>query len=331
MACFDNIIEYRDGCNSPTGLLLDNIVPYSEVEKYVTGDYDDASALIDEKITFAIGNVVQEVAGHFNSSYIPKSILSNKRIGFINETQTEIAAAAEYRGIELDICDKNTYYTLYVSSFDTYWNYTGNVSVLIIDTMTGETLDTVTVASVAGEVVTTYVDNSYNGEKRSRRIGFVYDATLVANYKTNLIGDGCITCTKGLYNMGGYVKGRAITYSLADTPILTNIDGASDTAGLSINYNLECDNESWICAHRKALRYPILYKVGEQIMEFALYNSDRFNTKTAINKAEIKERLATYHQDYLDQMSLVLKNIVPPNDGMCFVCNRTKKYVTTLP
>jgi hypothetical protein len=330
MGCFDSIIGYK-GCEVSSGILLDNLVPYSEVEKYVTGDYSNASELIDEKIAFAIKNVTKEIGSHFRDNYKPKTIIDSKRAGFFDETQTEKTASAEYRGIELEICAVNTYYSLYISEIQTYLNFTGNVPILVVDTMTGETLDTITVASVAGQISTTYVNKTYNAEKRKRRIAFVYDCTSIPNYRTYLLGDGCTTCNRGVYNISNIVKGRTVKYATGDTPILANIEGHTDTAGLSLVFTLHCDNESWICANRSVLELPILNKVAELIMEFALYNSERFNTNTAINEGEIKERLMKYREDYEHQLKIVLEGMTTPSDGICFQCNRTRKYVTSLP
>lgn len=331
MAWIDGIISYKGGCTSVSGLLLDQLIPYTEAEQYVTADYGTAGELIEEKIDFAIDHIVNEMVTQFSSSYIPKTILENKRAGFISETQTLKAAAAQFRGIELRVCNQQSYLSLYVSSIDTYLNFTGAVSILVIDTMTGQTLDTIAVTSVAGEVVTTYVDKTYNAEKRKRRIAFVYDCTTIPNYLTNLIGSGCVSCNKGQYNLNGFITGRTIKYDTGDTPILANISSHSDTAGLSINFSLVCDNESWLCAHRKQLALPILYRTASLIMEFAYFNSDRFNTKASINRGDIKDRMSMYHTDYESQMKIILQNIQTPMDGICFTCKPRSKSITTLP
>jgi len=331
MGCFDNIISYKGGCSSVSGLLLDDLIPIREVEKYVGEDYATAGELIDDKIDFAVRLIKKELIGMFQHNYIPRTILENKRAGFIAETQTEKAAAAQYRGIELRVCNQESYLSLYVSSIDTYLNYTGALNVLVIDTMTGETLDTIAVTSVAGQVVTTYVDKTYNAEKRKRRIAFVYDCTSIPNYLTSLIGEGCITCNGGQYNLNDWITGRSIKYDTGATPVLANIDGHTDTAGLSINFSLVCDQESWLCASRNLLAMPIMYRAAEAILEYAYFNSDRFNSKTSIRKDEIKERIGLYHSDYQKQMELILKNIKTPMDGICFTCKPRSKSVTTLP
>lgn len=329
MACFDNIISYKGGCTSVSGLLLDQLVTIREVESYIE-DNGSASEFIDEKIDFAIDNVKAEVNSYFQKQYIPKTILDDKRAGYFDQDKVEVAAEAKYKGLELELCDQDTYYELYVNSIETYLNHTGNVSLLIIDTMTGQTLDTVTIASVAGQVVTTYVGNTYKAEKRKRRIGFVYDATSIPNYKTSLIGEGCYACNEGKYNLSGIVKGRNIEYGLADTPVLANIDSNSDTSGISVRFNVSCDNESWICNYRNLLAMPILYRTAELIMDYALFNSDRINS-SAVKKNMVEARQMKYHEDYEKTLKNVLHNMNTPKDGMCFNCSRSAKYVTTLP
>lgn len=331
MACFDNIISYKGGCTSVSGLLLDQLIPIREAERYVSVDYADAPELIEDKIDFAIRNVVREVNDMYTASFIPRTILENKRAGFIAETQTLKAAAAYFRGIELKVCNTQSYLSLYVSAIDTYLNYSGAMNILVIDTMTGQTLDTIAVTSVAGRVVTTYVDKTYNAEKRQRRIAFVYDCTTIPNYLTSLIGEGCTTCNGGMYNLNGFITGRSIKYATGSTPILANIDGHTDTAGLSVNFSLVCDNESWLCAHRNMLALPIMYRTAEAIMEYAYYNSERFNPKTSINRKEINERMMKYHEDYTNQLKSVVQNMVTPNDGICYTCKPRTKSVVTLP
>ena len=118
-------------------MLLDELIPIKEVEQYVGEDYSTAAELIDDKIEFAVKNVVAEIGGHFAKSYIPRTILSDKRAGFIAETQTEKPQATNtLRGIELRVCNKESYFAMYVSSIDTYLNYTGALNILVIDTMT---------------------------------------------------------------------------------------------------------------------------------------------------------------------------------------------------
>lgn len=332
--CFDGIISWKGGCESPTGLLLDNVVRASEVEQFITADYSNINELIEEKLDFAIRNVVNECIAKYQYAIIPRTVIENQRIGFFAENQTLKAAIPnKYAGVELECANTLSYFELYVSEISLYVNYTGDVRVYVIDTMTGEELDTITVAAVAGVPSTTYVGKGYPSNKRKRRIAFVYDADSIQSYLTNTIGDGCFSCTGGRYAVGQYINGRSIQYPSSGAGILANITTLNHTAGVSVNYNLRCDNESWLCAHRNALALPILYRTAEELLFFAveMAKSERLNSKVSIDRESLERRHMKAHEDYASQMGLVLKNIVPPNDGVCFVCRQTSKYVTTLP
>ena len=68
MACFDNIISYKGGCSSVSGLLLDDLIPIREVEKYVGEDYATAGELIEDKIDFAVRLIKKELIGMFQQN-----------------------------------------------------------------------------------------------------------------------------------------------------------------------------------------------------------------------------------------------------------------------
>jgi hypothetical protein len=74
-----------------------------------------------------------------------------------------------------------------------------------------------------------------------------------------------------------------------------------------------------------------MYRTAEAIMEYAYYNSERFNNKTAINRKELNERMMKYHEDYTTQLKSVVQNMVTPNDGICYSCKPRTKSIVTLP
>ena len=329
--CFDNVFSWKGGCESPTGLLLDEVVRVTEIEKFLTSDYANVNELIESKRDFAIRNIINECVAKFRSQLIPKTILENKRAGYWADKAQVQAQGAEMRGLELEICNTDTFYEIYISQVETYLNYTGTVTMSIIDTLTGEALDTFTVDSVAGQAVTTFVDKAYQSQKRKRRIGIVYNATSIPSYQTTMSQNGCLSCTGGRYVVGRYVTGRPIKYGTAQTPTAANVNGATYTGGVSVLYNLRCDMESWLCVNRNALALPILYRTAREILFFGLEMSERANTKTMIDRDALERRMNYANEQYQSQMEMALKNIQPPNDGVCFTCRRSAMYVTTLP
>lgn len=331
LTCFDDILQWKGGCTAPTGLILDDVVRVTEIEKFLTSDYASVNELIKEKRDFAIRNIVNECVAKFRPQLIPKTILENKRAGYWPDNIVAVAAGAQMRGMELEVCNTDTYYELYISEVETLLQTTGNVTMYVVDTLTGQTLHTFTVASVAGAPTITYVDLVIKAQKRKRRIGIVYNATSVGSYQTSMMQQGCLSCTGGRYVVGRFVTGRAITYTVGATPIAANVTGANSTGGISATYNLRCDMESWLCANRNALAMPILYRTAREILFYGLEMSERANTKTMIDRDAIERRMNKAHGDYEEQIGIALRNILPPKDGVCFECNRRAMYVTTLP
>jgi hypothetical protein len=331
LTCFDDVLQWKGGCEAPTGLLLDDVVRVAEVEKFLTADYASVNELIESKRDFAIRNVVNECVAKFRSQLIPKTILENKRAGYWADNAVAVAAGAQMRGMELEICNTDTFYEIYLSEVETLLQVSGDVTMYVVDTLTGQTLHEFTVVSVAGVPTTTYVDLTIKAAKRKRRIGIVYDATSVGSYQTAMMQSGCLGCTGGRYVVGRYVSGRPITYTVGATPTAANVSGANSTGGISALYNLRCDMESWLCINRNVLALPILYRTAREILFYGLEMSDRANTKTNIDRASVERRMNKAHSDYEEQIGIALRNIVPPNDGVCFICNRRAMYATTLP
>ena len=76
---------------------------------------------------------------------------------------------------------------------------------------------------------------------------------------------------------------------------------------------------------------PILYKFGEEIMNYSIYYSNRQNSKTNIDYDRNKERLEMYKQAYNDSLGASIKKINLPTNDICFKCNETVKSLVILP
>ena len=133
-----------------------------------------------------------------------------------------------------------------LSSVKFYGNHTGNISVKVINTLTGEVYDTITVAAVAGEHVETVINKSYSANLEPLFLGFVYDSTGVTGYKTTTGIAGCSSCSSSAYHaVNKWIGVRAFKSPTGTNIEQDNITGTSDTGGLSVVYSVECDHENW--------------------------------------------------------------------------------------
>lgn len=334
--CLENIVSIKNTCDavaSNSGLYLDDIdVTLREIEKYVTADYPNAAQLALDKIKFASKVVAAEINTYFQGQYRANSVIDSQRIGFHYNNKETVAASAVYKGMEIEICQSNSFLQLHLSTLELFVNYSGAVSVLVYDLIQGKLLDTIAVTAVAGEVVTVNINKTYNSNRKQMDIAIMYDATLVAQYKTDATSGGCSSCGKGsLRSINGYVRARGISAALADPKINSSMVGESFTGGLSVVYSINCDKESWLCAIQNVIAQPVLYRAATDLMRFALDYSDQFNTRTRIDDDKLKRRHDYYLAKYEETMRNVLTKIKLPSDSLCFECNDRIKSVVAIP
>jgi len=335
MACLDNVIGVRSECSDATpttSLYIDSLVSTKEMEKFIDAPHETVSELFNERLAMAIEEVRTDVYTHFAGNYITRSIIDSKRIGIFDEHRNASAAIANtYKGIEVRMNQTASSMKFVLSGLTFYSNHTGNVDVKVFNTISGELLDTITVAAVADEMVEVVVNKEYSSNLEPLYLGFVYDSTGVAAFKSTVGLTGCSSCSNTAYHsVNSWLQTRAINNPIASDVVQDNITGTSDTGGLSIVYSVECDHKSWMCNQKSILARPILYKTAEVIMEYALYGSDRFNDHNT-KKDDYTARQLMYKEKYDELMKSVLNNMIMPNNDPCLKCERTNRMITSLP
>jgi len=335
MACLDNVIGVRSDCSDvtpTTSLYIDSLVSTKEMEKFVDAPHDTVSDLFTERLSMAVEEVKTDVYTKFSGSYITRSIIDSKRIGLFNEHRAASAAiTSTYKGIELRMNQSASSMKVVLSGLTFYSDHTGNIDVKVFNTISGELLDTITVAAVADEMVEVVVNKEYSSNLEPLYLGFVYDSTGVAAFKSTVGLAGCVSCSNTAYHsVNAWLQTRAINNGTGSDVVQDNLTGTADTGGLSIIYSVECDHKSWMCNQKSILARPILYKTAELIMEYALYGSDRFNDHNT-RKQDYIDRQLMYKEKYDELMNSVLNNMVLPSNDPCLKCEKTNRLVTSLP
>lgn len=335
MACLDNIIGVRSECSDTTptfSLYIDQLVSTKEMEKFVDQPHDTVSDLFGERLGMAIDEVRTDVYNHFTGNYITRSILDSKRIGIFDEHRAVSSPiASTYKGMEVRMNQTTSSMKFVLSGIKFYSDHTGSVDVKVYNTISGELLDTITVAAVADEMVEVVVSKEYSSNLEPLYLGFVYDSTGVDAFKSTVGLTGCSSCSNTAYHsVNSWLQTRAINNSTASEVVQDNITGTSDTGGLSIVYSVECDHKGWMCNQKSILARPILYKTAELIMEYALFGTDRFNDHNT-KKQSYTDRQLMYSEKYDKLMKSVLKNMRMPQNDPCLKCERTNRLATSLP
>jgi len=337
MSCFTDYITVNGTCSDATSQsdysLKDIGITVSELNDIVTKDFKNGKDLGEQKIAFAIKQVTNSVYNHFAGKFRSRSILDGQRIGYPQPNMQSVAAIADHsKGVEIEMCNNNSFVDIYISEISLFVNFSGNVDVKIYDLHQNKLLDTITVAAVAGEISRAFVNKSYSSERRDLNLAIIYDSTGKASFKTEMKLGGCSDCSTGAPTwISPYFKARGVKIANADTKIKSNLRGVADTGGLSIQYNVNCNYNAWLCSVRNLIALPVLYKAGEQLMEFALHNSDRLNSKTIIDMEKVEGRWKLYGEKHREALDNILKNIRLPEDSRCFDCREKSKTVTMLP
>ena len=337
LECFEDIIGLRGSCDSPTsisGLWIDDIgIDLAELDSIVNKSQIDSVDFFEKKRDFAIKQIIALIHTHFSDKYKTNTILRSGRIGYGKENQETVAAAATLKGIEIELCNEDSFVDVFVSSISLQVNFAGSVNVFVYDLFQNKLLDTIAITAVSGQIVTVYPHKLYKSVRKELDIIFVYDATAFSSVKTTVTQGGCKSCGDGgsMINLNQYLSTRSISILSADAKIEDNLTASGDTGGLSLIYSIQCNYDEWLCTMSNSIALPILFKTGYEIMDFAYNNSLRLNTTTTINWEGLLKRRDEYDKRYQNSMEALLQNIKLPQDEKCFECRQKSKHVIILP
>ncbi len=337
LECFDDIIGLRGACDTPTsnsGLWMDDIgIELEELDLIINKAQVDSIQFFENKREFAIKQIIQLIHTHFSDKYKSNTVLDSKRIGFTKENQEAVAAAGTLKGIEIELCNQDSFVDVFVSSISLQVNTNGAVNVLVYDVFQNKLLDTIAITAVSGQVVTVYPNKTYKSNRKELDIIFVYDATAFSSVKTTITQGGCKSCGDGgsMTKLSSFLSARSVSVLAADAKIESNLTASGDTGGLSVMYSIQCNYDDWLCTISNAVAMPILFKTGYEIMDYAVNNSVRLNTATTINLDTIKARRDEYNTRYQASIESLLQNIKLPSDEKCFECRQKSKHKIILP
>lgn len=338
LECFEDIVGLRGSCAEPTsssGLWIDDIgIDLAEIDSIINKSQIDSIDFFEKKRDFAIKQIINNIHTHYSDKYKSNTVLRSGRIGYPKENLEVVTGSAIMKGIEIELCNQDSFVDVYISSISLQVNFVGLVNVLVYDLFQNKLLDTIPITTtVSGEITTVYPNKTYKSVRKELDIIFVYDATNFSSVKTTVTQGGCKSCGDGgsMVNLNQYLSTRSISILAADSKIESNLTASPDTGGLSIMYAIHCNYEEWICTIANLAALPILFKTGYEIMDFAYNNSLRLNTTTTINYDSLLKRRDEYNLRFQESIQNLLQNIKLPNDEKCFECRQKSKNVIILP
>lgn len=351
MSCLDEIIKVGRDCEGSAGkMTLEDIGIYlSELNDFVTSDYKNGRELGEAKIASAIRLVENSVAELFRDSYKVKSIIDSDTIGHYNDTIKSMANTEELNGIQLELCNDRSYIDLYINEVYFFSPVTINTKVFIFDVTGGKLLDEFDASFKKDCINTVEIGKTYRSYKQNANIAILVNTSSIDSvYESSLTLKGCSSCrghntakiNRYINARGIYVNDSSAGVSIADTdgnlilPLVIkkeNIRGRAHTSGLSVDYSIQCNHSRWLCSYKNKLVLPIAYKAGMEIMKYALFTSDRMNSKTTIDSEKLQARLVEYENEYERIITNLTSGVRVPNDRDCFVCKEDIRSKVMLP
>jgi hypothetical protein len=333
MSCWDNVIGIRGLCEAQTpssGLYINDLTGISIKDLNAGVNEEDATAftLIQRKVDQAATMMQAEALSYLYNRWNYTTSAWDGVVGYFPESLRSLAAAPVYRGIGMRYRQAD-YISVSVNAVTLLLPVSTTVNVLVVDLITGTTLDTIPITTIANTPVRVVANKKYTSNGQMLNLAFVYNATSIASFQTGLYPTyscgGCGRAQRWYENM----LERTIEIPTGGSILEQNINGGSWTGGLSVDYQVACSFESLLCAHIGQLGYPVLYKAGMLILK-ELEFSKRLNGIVVFNR-ERNQELATYYQEQYDNyMQRYFDAAQLPNTG-CFACKQRVRQVSRIP
>lgn len=331
--CYEQLLGLKNcGATEPTtGLYIDTLgITTSLLGQLITDQYNNGTELFDDKRSFAWRKLSSDILTRLNDALKADTVVENARIGIETNATNNTAdalGAGKYAGIRLKI-DPNdkSFVELYLSYLSIA--VATPAEVLVFDMTTGKKIGTIADVSVEK-----FIGTAYKAKRRKLDLAFVYESLEDTIITVPKIG-GCFDCGGNLkmMNISPYVAATGIELTTDGTTVLTSA-AKKYTQGMSLNYNVNCDRESWLCSIGGLMALPLAYATAVEIYDYALMTSpnQRVNTAVSVNSESIKEARDICATKYNDELRAMLQNMRVPNDPNCFSCRQNQRYVTMLP
>jgi hypothetical protein len=333
MNCLDNVIGIDKKCTPTTpssGLYIQDLPGITLKVANAAANEETISGirLIEDKISFAQNALLSHLRMHFANKLNVKSIIENDTIGFYQRDLTSVALeAGKYKGIKARLDHPNLEF--FIGKIFLQLSQAVTTDILIIDLMTGETLDTLPITTVANVPTSITVNKSYSSNRQRKSLFIGIDSEVSNTFKTIVSSNSnCSSCGETGYS-NKYISFNGAKVSTGSQKIELNVESNSGTNGLSLEYSLNCSVESFLCGMANQLAWPLLHKVGAELMTELIY-SKRLNSIVVLDKTDHKELLAKFEAEYIASMTALIDNIKLPND-ICFSCNSKVRKTTMIP
>lgn len=336
-SCLEALVGLRRACETPdpAALYLDTLgLSELELRDYLTAAHADVGALFRDCRSVAVQTVSARVETYLRRLYRPASLVDSLRVGnYVGGGSNEGQLPGLLGGYVLTVDRPASYLTISIPTVSLFLYNTDTIVVGLWDLDEGVQLESVTVDAVGGQVVTVPVHWTVYADRRRRRLFVGYDRSAVDSCTTTIgstRSGGCGTCSRDTYRPWPGLEVQSATVPISG-PYLSNVTAARG-AGLSLVASVSCDHAGWLCSLSSSLALPLAYATARELYDRALRSSfaDRLTPRTTDPERlrELRAEYATLSDSLLTQL---LGTVPPPQDDLCYLCDKRLHTVISLP
>jgi hypothetical protein len=283
-------------------------------DKIMDSKYQSGFSLLQEKIDFATRQLEADFLIEMQkkaTTFEPMSLSFSDYLVYGNTTNAPINGWLA--GKRLKILD-TPYKSVRIDKISSYCDFTGSKSIFIYDLNQNKLLDTITVDSVANQIVETIVNKTYSAGYRTTNIAVLWDISTMTTYQ--------------LSNIGGISTN---IYLPSATPKFDqNLQYPGLGYGLGINYSIECNLSPIMCSNATSLGLALLYLAGSMISKEARF-SIRLNDVIMSRGKDWEQLEADYLAEYEMRLKAIVNGVRLPCGDDCFKCRRRVGYKVRVP
>jgi hypothetical protein len=337
MQCLENYIGLRGLCNSTapeSGLyindlpgislkVLDKISNEEQVTFFETWKTIQRRTL--QRLNTAVVNAMQK------KYRLNKLVEYNQLPATYDATNNQTAAAAEYRGLTIDITGwderVSALMVIHVQTLRLYLKAAGDVTIKFYS-LNGTAATEVKSITISGVIGWNSIPvNEYFYDVAKLFIG--YDATAVSSVELKLDetlnADYCCDgCWDGWDCCGSQIKGAK-----SDKPFSTLTQG-NNTFGLTGVVSIQCRYENLVCNNKSLFATALWYLLGAECMAERVH-SDRINRYTTVAIDKAKELRNEYTEAANVELAQVVDGITLNLSDCCLECNASVTSVEMRP
>lgn len=326
MKCLTNLVGL-DGCDSSTAPFKLNQIGFSKNQ--LVEMMDDSYSTVDDFLLankeIAAAMVISDFFGMVSGGSFSKQVIDSGIAGAYAE-QTVLDSVTGLRGVSIKVYGQSEYWRINIGYVTLFSDYTGDVPVSLYDLTTGAILETKTFPLIAGQITRIDFNYAYDSNLTQANLFIGYDTTGINPYLSKVNFNTCCgkkpSCSSGVATL----QGGEIT-----SPFYYNsVTHKDTTAGLTVQYNIECNNEAYLCSIRSVLGLAMLYRTAMSILDYSKDSGGQFSEQKTINAEGNEDRWTRSEYLYNQELKKITNRVQLPTNK-CFSCGRRISFKTSLP